>query len=88
MEELAIKNIPIQKWIFITISVNNRIVDVYINGILAKRHRLKNIITSPGVNHEIAGNQFDGFISNLIYYPKPLTSQEIEAIIINGPSLN
>ena len=40
-EEVEITNLPIARWFHLSIRMENKIMDVYINGVVAKRVLLK-----------------------------------------------
>lgn len=87
-EEIIITDIPIQKWACCTIRVQNKSVDVYINGFLKQR---KNLISFPRQNYYdtyIGDNAgFKGFISSLRYYGYAIGYDEIQTLFASGPSL-
>lgn len=89
-ERIIVTNIPMEKWICVIVRVSNNIVDVYVNGIITKRHILSGV---PKQNYEdltvCAGNNngFDGQLSNLRYYDYSLGAIEINAISLRGPNL-
>ena len=89
-EEIRIKNIPMEKWLCVVIRVSNNVVDIYINGIIAKRHILSGV---PKQNYEdviVCGGKlrgFDGQLSNLRYYDYSLNAIEINSISIKGPNM-
>ena len=89
-EEIIIKNIPMDKWLCVVIRVTNNIVDVYINGIITKRHILSGV---PKQNYEdviVCGGKlrgFDGQLSDLRYYDYSLNAIEINSISVKGPNL-
>ncbi|ANS04214.1 hypothetical protein [uncultured Mediterranean phage] len=68
-EEITIDNIPFNKWINLAIVVKQKIVDVHINGTLAKRHELSGLPKQNYGNVYINKNGgFHGSIANLSYY--------------------
>tara|TARA_B100000963_G_C22623659_1_gene671229 strand:+ start:398 stop:1252 length:855 start_codon:yes stop_codon:yes gene_type:complete len=83
-----IKNINLQKWVHLGVVLNNRTLDVYINGKLTKTCMLpgvpkinneSNIELTPGNNpknlDENAG--FMGYISKIVFFPYDLTPQQV-----------
>ena len=40
LEEVIVDNLPVHKWMLLTVRVQNKSLDVYINGLLVKRHEL------------------------------------------------
>jgi hypothetical protein len=87
-EEIKIPNIPMNKWIHIVIRVEDNKLDIYINGALAKRHILGNVVKQNYGNVNVALNGgFQGFISNLRYYSYALQPGDILSIVNAGPDL-
>ena len=73
-------NIPVQRWVHIGVVLQNKTLDVYLNGSLKRSCILKNIPKSIKQTDNIYINQnggFDGKLSNIKYTPKALTSEEI-----------
>lgn len=78
-ENLTIQNIGLQKWNNITMSVNDRTVDLYLNGKLVHTKAMKNVINSSQFN---LGNLvitpeggYGGFISKIRFYNRSITPQ-------------
>ena len=87
-EEVEVANIPLNKWVHVLIRVEGTYLDVYVNGILAKRHILPSVPKQNNGNIYIAQNGgFNGFISNLRYYDYGLQPGDIMSIVQSGPSL-
>lgn len=88
-DDIHVEGIPIKKWVNIILRVTSQnIVDVYINGIVSKRHKLSNIIKQNYDNVYVNLNGgFDGNLSNLKYYNYAIGTYEIDKIISNGPNL-
>jgi hypothetical protein len=84
-----ISNVPIRKWFHTAVRVQNTILDVYINGIIASRHVMNNV---PKQNYnDINYGQNGGFIgklSNLRYYSYAMNVFEINGIVTYGPNTN
>lgn len=88
-ERVYVRGIPVKKWVNIIIRTNSQnLLDVYINGVLNKRHKLSNVIKQNYDDIQInIGNKFDGYISNLRYYNHAIGTFEIDKIIKQGPNL-
>ena len=88
VETIDIDNIPLNKWINIIIRVKGLIVDIYINGIIVKRHILQ---STPKQNygdiHTALNGGFNGYISYLRYFDYAIEVGKISSIIDKGPSL-
>jgi hypothetical protein len=70
-------NYPLQKWVYIIVSVDGRIVDCYINGKLVKSQKLSNDTTQPGdvVTSPIVMGNFDATLANLTRTITPMDPQ-------------
>jgi hypothetical protein len=82
----TLANVPIQKWVNLTISVYGRSLDVYIDGKLAKTCLLPgvaNINTNSDVYITPLGG-FSGWTSRFQYFPNPLNPQEAYNIYTKG----
>jgi len=87
-ETIQIENMPTQKWVCCTIRVQQKAVDIYINGMLKIR---KNLINLPKQNYydTYVGdlNGFKGYVSSLRYYSYAINYDEVQALFASGPSL-
>jgi hypothetical protein len=85
---VEIKNIPIQRWTCFNISVHDRVVDVYKDGLLYHTEILNN---PPRINDYpiiIANNGgFDGYLSRITWSNKALTPAEIYKKYTQGPRI-
>jgi hypothetical protein len=85
-EQVSVSNIPLQKWVHLTVVLNNRTVDVYVNG---KLERSKVLAGVPKLNADkvsVAPNQgFFGKISRLQYFARSLKPDEVYSVYQNGP---
>ncbi len=88
-DECVIKNIPIQKWTHVVVSVFNNSLEVYIDGNLMKTCSLRGF-PKPNLEnmHVSANGGFDGFISNIKYSNMTLSSKDIHKIYDYGPEIN
>ena len=88
-DDIYIDGIPIKKWVNVVIrTTSQNIVDVYVNGVLTKRHKLTNIVKQNYDNLYINMNGgFGGNLSNLKYYNYAIGTFEIDNIVNNGPNL-
>jgi hypothetical protein len=86
-ETITVPNIPRNKWINVIIRCQNRKIDVYINGLIAKSYELTAVPKQNYGNVYVAQNQgFPGYISNLWYYNYALSIGEIQRLNFFGPS--
>tara|TARA_B100000795_G_C22806835_1_gene445632 strand:+ start:9062 stop:9967 length:906 start_codon:yes stop_codon:yes gene_type:complete len=88
-EVIRIPDIPIKKWLNVIIRLENRNLDVYINGTIVVRHELGNV---PKQNysdvHISRDGGFDGEQSSLRYFNRALTSMEIQNLVQKGPNMS
>lgn len=87
-EYITIDQIPIQKWVHCAIRVQNKSVDIYINGTMTQR---KNLLTLPKQNYYDTyigdPNGFAGYISSLNYYDHALNYDQIQSDFVKGPNM-
>ena len=88
MEEVTVPDLPLNKWVNVMIRVEGDILDVYINGIIAVRHKLTSV---PKQNYGDvwvnASGGYDGMLSSLRYFNYGLSSMEIYSLVKQGPDL-
>ena len=82
-----IDNIPLHKWMHLTVMCHSNKLDVFVNGFLKKQLILNGI---PKQNYgDIYINSFggyDGFLSEMRYYDYAISMPVLEDIIRAGPS--
>ena len=83
-------NIPLQKWTNITISLDGRDMDAYLNGKLVRTCVLPvpPLVNSDADVHITPGGGFQGSLSNLKYWAKPINPQQAWNIYKYGPGGN
>ncbi len=87
-EEVEINDIPLNKWINVIIRNEGRILDVYINGTIAIRHKLSSVPKQNYGNvHASKNGGFNGKWSLLRYHDYALNTTEIMNIVRAGPDL-
>jgi hypothetical protein len=87
-ERIEVGNIPLGKWVHILVRLEGQYLDVYINGIIAKRKQLLSVPKQNNGKIYVAQNGgFNGFLSDLRYYSRALTPGDIVAIVNQGPNL-
>ena len=86
-EGCDIQNIPLQKWNHIVYVLNNRTVDIYVNGKLERSCVLKGIpiVNSKSLIVAADGKGFYGKLANLIYYTKAIEPSDVQQIYKAGP---
>ena len=98
-QDFKITNIPIQKWVCLTISVDNKTVDVYLDGKLRNSFVMDNTYNQTSENKSdlniylgnTNSNGFQGFITRFRYIPHsidPEYSYNIYRYGINKSQLN
>lgn len=87
-EEIIIENINLQKWVNIIIAVNDRVLDVYINGKLVTSRAFDNVINTSEINNSdlviTPNGGYGGFISKVQYYPVFITPKKAWEIYRNS----
>lgn len=87
-ETVNIPNIPFNKWVHVAIRLQNKILDVYISGILKQRLSFKNVPRQNYGDVFVSQNGgFNGKISNLRYFDRALNAFQISNITMSGPNL-
>jgi hypothetical protein len=89
LEFADVDEIPVRKWIYMNVILNNKNLDIYINGYLKIRKELSSI---PKQNDDdfwinMYGG-FEGYLSNMRYYAYAVDFNEIYNNIKSGPSTN
>jgi hypothetical protein len=84
-----IPNIPMKRWFNVSIRLENKILDIYINGTVAKRVVFDSV---PKQNYDdifvCYNGGFQGSLSNLRYYDRALNVFQINNIVMAGPNLS
>lgn len=88
LENVEVDNIPMNKWFHLAIRVENKNMDIFINGKIASSY----ILTSPpkqnyGNLYISHGDGFNGKMSSLRYFSKSLSGTQINDINLQGPDL-
>ena len=87
-EEVLIPDIPIHKWINVMIRIEGNIMDIYINGAIAVRHILAEVVKQNyGDTHTGLNGGFSGNVSDLWYFNWALTTSEILKVVRDGPNV-
>jgi hypothetical protein len=85
-EIVPISNIPAKKWIHVAIVVEQKSVDVYINGVLHTHHSIIQVPRqNSGTVHTGINGGFEGKLANLIYYNYFLKPSDIPPLMSNPP---
>lgn len=87
--DISIPNIPLQKWINVTIRAKHKNLDIYVNNNIVHRHIFEGSPPKQNYGNVYVGQQsgFDGLISNLRYFNRALTGVEVANIVKKGANL-
>jgi hypothetical protein len=91
-ESVDVNVIPMKEWVNVMIRLQNKIMDIYVNGTITKRLVFTNV---PLQNYDDIwvcqnngkGTGFSGQLSNLRYFNRALNIFEINNIVSAGPNL-
>ena len=87
-EEIVVEDIPLNKWICVVIRVENHNLDVYINGVIVKRHKLASVPKQNYGDVYVSMNGgYNGFTSDLKYWNYALNIREIQKLVDAGPNM-
>jgi hypothetical protein len=83
-----ISSIDLQKWVQVTVALNNKICDVYIDGKLARSCILPSFYRVNRNNFKFTAcdfNGFGGFVSNTSLYNYALNPEQVWKLYMAGP---
>lgn len=86
LEYVDVMNLPLRKWIHVAIVLDDKDLDVYINGYLKTRKQLSSV---PKLNNgdfwcNMFGG-FEGFVGRIQYFAKAIGPDELSSIVKEGP---
>ena len=85
-KECDLVNIPVQRWVHIVVTLNNKTMDVYLNGKLSRSCTLDEV---PKIGKgDVFINQdggYNGELSDLLYVNKCISVSEIYNLYLSGP---
>ena len=86
LEYVDVMNLPLRKWIHVAIVLDDKDLDVYINGYLKTRKQLSSV---PKLNNgdfwcNMFGG-FEGFVGRIQYFAKAIGPDELSSIVKAGP---
>lgn len=85
-EGCDIRNIPLQKWVHIGYVLNNRTVDIYVDGKLERSCVLRGVPVLNDMPVRVADDGgFYGQIAKMQYFTRPLEPSEIAELYSEGP---
>lgn len=86
--EYIIPNVEVQKWVCLTLSIDTRTMDVYLDGKLVNSYILPGIYKPSSNNNLYLGNihndSFDGFITRFRYIKNDISPQHSYEIYKDG----
>jgi hypothetical protein len=85
----SIEGIPMKKWFHVAIRVQNTVLDIYVNGTIARREVFSSV-PDENLYDILVGHSggFNGNLSDLRYYSYALNIFDINNIILFGPNLS
>ena len=85
---IDVKNIPLKKWFNLSFRLENKIMDVYVNGTISNRKIFDNVPLQNYYDVQVCqGGGFNGKLSNLRYFSYSLNIFEINTLVLGGPNL-
>ena len=83
-----VNNVPLQRWVNAIVSLNNRTMDIYVQGKLVRTCILPGVVDVNGnaPTTITPDGGFKGFTSNVQYFDHPLNPQEAYNIYAKGPN--
>jgi len=96
LQEITLENIPLQKWTNIIMSLNNRAMDLYLDGKLVKTTYFKGVpavlsdadlTLTPSMSGTKSGdytNGFKGYTAKFLYYSRSINPREAYTIYKEG----
>lgn len=86
-ESITVKDIPINKWFNLMIRMQNKVLDVYVNGTISNRTIFENVPKQNYYDINVCGNGgFQGNLSDLKYFDHALIASEIHKVNKVGPN--
>ena len=85
---IPIVDLPIKRWFHLAIRLQNKIIDVYVNGTIATRVPFTEIPEQNYGDIFVGYDNYNGSISNLRYFDSALSVFQISNIVMSGPDLS
>ena len=86
-ESIQVKSMPVGKWVSVILTCDGTSANVYVNGVLARRHKLSGVPKQNyGDIYVALRNGFRGKISDLRYYNYELSNFMINYTYMMGPN--
>jgi hypothetical protein len=80
-------NFPIQKWVYVIISSDDRIIDCYLDGKLVNSNKLTNSAATPASSSSspvVLGSGFDAYVAGFTSWSGPIGPQEAWNSYLSG----
>jgi hypothetical protein len=87
-QPITIKDLPIKRWFHLAIRLQNKVVDIYINGTITTRVPFTEVPDQNYGDTFIGYHGYDGYVSNLRYFDNALSVFQISNIVMSGPDLS
>lgn len=82
-----VENMPYNQWFHVIVRLENKMLDVYVNGVITNRLPLAAVPKQNYSDINLCQNGgFSGKLSNLRYYNYALSVFEINAVVVGGPN--
>jgi hypothetical protein len=84
-------NFPIQKWVYVTIAIENKIMDVYLDGKMVKSVGLQNALNvddTKSLEFNSNGDMNTVYVADFYRFPRPLVPEEVWKNYMKGASSN
>jgi len=79
------ENFPVQKWVYIVISADDRIIDCYLDGKLVNSNKLTNSAARPASGTAVTlGTGFDAYVAGFTSWSGPIGPQEAWNSYLSG----
>lgn len=86
-EKIEVPNVPMNKWVHVLVRCRGQMLDVYINGTVSRSVDLGAVPKQNNGEVSIGLNGgFDGYVSNLWYFPYDISLAAIQALVSAGPN--
>lgn len=91
--ECSVSNIPLQKWTNVIVTLNNKAIDIYLDGKLVKTCVLpgvqtpkpaQNLIIADKSSDDVEGTGFSGFLAKFRFYSRTINPREAYEIYKEG----
>ena len=86
-EDITLYDLPIKKWFHLAIRLQNKIIDIYVNGTITTRIPLSEVPNQNYGDIYLGYGGLGGNISNLRYFDRALSVFQISNIVMSGPDL-